>query len=364
MIKNNDHNNLEDLLVNSAFCQWINGQSTGVNNTFWDNWLVENPHHLTILTQAKSIVLTLGNQTERLTETEIDSEVARILATVEASKIVQMLPKTTPKTLPNWLKWAASVALLVAVGLWFFNNRTIRTPSVFSGVEPTKMDIHNVATDTTIQFSDGSTAQLKRGSSIQFEKNFTGTQRVVTLLSGEAFFEVTKNPEKPFIVFANDIVTKVLGTSFVVRTSNTEGGMSSVVVRTGQVVVFKKTDFAKAETEAKDSVLLLPNQQVSRKTIVTPLVISLVEIPILIEKPVENPNFVFENAPIVDVLKTLEKAYGVKIEANEAVLKTCRLTISLGNQDTLYDKLGVICRVINASYEILETKIKVTGKEC
>jgi transmembrane sensor len=298
-----------------------------------------------------------NNLEEMLSKAEIDIEAARILKTVQEPKTVRLIP--------NWLKWAASIALLVATGFWFFNSRTtMRDPSVLSMIEPSKMDIQNVTTDTTIRFSDGSTAQLKRGGSIQFEKNFTGTQRVVTLLLGEAFFEVTKNPEKPFIVYANDIVTKVLGTSFVVRTSNTEGEISSVMVRTGKVAVFKKADFAKLETEVKDSILLLPNQQVSRKIMVTPLVASLVEMPVLIEKPVENPNFVFDNAPIMDVLKTLEKAYGVQIEANEAILKTCRMTISLGSQDTLYDKLKVICKVIGAHYEVVDTKIKVVGKGC
>jgi transmembrane sensor len=375
MIKNNDHNNLENLLTNDAFCQWVSGFSMGNNKTFWDNWLAENPDNLTLVTQAKSIISAFDNPNEALLEAEIDSETARIWETIEAAKIVQMrpnrlenvkkMPKIAPKMWTNWLKLAASVALLVAAGLWFFSKNTTRsTPSVLSRVEASKTAIYNVTTDTTVRFSDGSTAQLKRGSSIEFDKNFAGTQRIVTLHAGEAFFEVTKNAEKPFVVYANDIVTKVLGTSFVVRTSNTEGGISSVVVRTGRVAVFKKADFAKPETETKDSVLLLPNQQVSRKTIVTPLVISLAELPILLEKPVENPEFTFENAPIVDILKTLEKAYGVKIDANEAVLKTCRLTISLGHQDTLFDKLSVICKVINANYEVLETKIRLNGKGC
>ena len=163
---------------------------------------------------------------------------------------------------------------------------------------------------------------------------------------------------------ANDIVTKVLGTSFTIRTSNTEGGTSSVVVRTGRVAVFKKADFSKLETADKDVVFLTPNQQVNRKETTSPLVVSIVEKPVLIEKPVDNPDFVFENVPISVVLNTLEKAYSVQIIADEAILRSCRMTISLGSKDALFDKLQVICKVIGAKVEISDTRILVLGKGC
>jgi hypothetical protein len=90
----------------------------------------------------------------------------------------------------------------------------------------------------------------------------------------------------------------------------------------------------------------------------------VIEKPVLIEKPIDNPNFSFENVPISVVLKTLEKAYNIQIVANEAVLKSCRMTISLGNQDALFEQLTVVCKVIGATYEIIGTKIIVSGPGC
>ncbi len=58
-------------------------------------------------------------------------------------------------------------------------------------------------------------------------------------LSGEAFFEVTKNPDRPFRVFANEIVTKVLGTSFTVRSFENDTTIQ-VIVRTGKVTVYSQ----------------------------------------------------------------------------------------------------------------------------
>lgn len=361
LMKNQNYQKIEDLLSSDAFCQWLRGNTTETDSTQWDNWLADDPNREILVKQAKTVLIALKNTEMNLTQEEIDAEASRILHTIDAveePKRVRLMP----------FRWAtaAALTLLAVAGIWFLGkNRQINTPSVLEANSTQIIDIQSVKTDTTILFSDGSTAQLKRGSSLQFDKHFSGAQRSVTLVNGEAFFDVTKNKDKPFVVYANDIVTKVLGTSFTVRTSNnTEGGISSVVVRTGKVAVFKKSDFTKPETEIKDSVLLLPNQQVSRKVTVTPLVPSLVEMPVLIEKPIENPNFSFDNAPITDILTTLEKAYSVQIEANEPILKTCRMTISLGNQDTLFDKLKVICKVIGAQYEVVDTKIKLTGKGC
>jgi ferric-dicitrate binding protein FerR (iron transport regulator) len=360
-MKNQDYQNIENLLEDDTFCKWVKGVAGDADKSSWETWLASNPQHEILLAQAKTVLLALKKTEMNLVEEEINAEAFRILQAIDYSE--------TPKGAflsPRWWKIAASIALLAAISFWFLGkNKPIPPPSVSEANLMQIIDIQNVKNDTTFQLQDGSRVQLRKGSSIQFDKKFFMTQRTVNLINGEAFFEVATNKDSPFVVYANDIVTKVLGTSFIVRTSNTtEGGVSSVVVRTGRVAVFNKTEFTKPATEAKDSILLFPNQQVSRKVTVTPLIASLVETPVLIEKPVKNPSFTFDNAPIVDILATLEKAYSVQIEANENILKNCRLTISLGNQDELFDKLKVICKVIGAHYEVVDTKIKLTGKGC
>ena len=67
-----------------------------------------------------------------------------------------------------------------------------------------------------ITLSDGSSVLLQPNSKLSYPKIFTGNERKV-YLSGEGFFEISKNPKKPFFVYANEIVTKVVGTSFRVK---------------------------------------------------------------------------------------------------------------------------------------------------
>lgn len=360
-MKNQDYHNIENLLTNDEFYEWIKGTASDAQCAKWQTWLAQNPQNERLYAQAKLALIALEQTDMPLTQQEIDAETKRILQTTHT----QIDPKQNYFPTRNWVI-AASFAGLLAIIYWFFTQQAQKN---YPSVTPPKLaeiiDIQKVTNDTIIQFSDGSKAHLKRGSSLQFDKNFVGSQRAVTLIHGEAFFEVTKNTAKPFVVFANDLVTKVVGTSFIVKTANVQGGTSSVVVRSGEVVIFKKADFIQTiNTTPKDSILLLPNQQVTQKLSVAPLVASLAEMPVLIEKPAENPDFTFDNAPVAAIFATLEKAYRVEIKADEAILKSCRLNISLGNQDALFDKLKVICKVIGAHYEVADTTIRIIGKGC
>jgi ferric-dicitrate binding protein FerR (iron transport regulator) len=87
---------------------------------------------------------------------------------------------------------------------------------------------------TKFLLPDGSVGWLNGGSSVQYPVSFGQERRVV--LNGEAFFEVVKNPQSPFIVDGNSLQIKVLGTSFNV-VSYDQDSISEVVVATGKVEV-------------------------------------------------------------------------------------------------------------------------------
>src|SRR5690606_5187032 len=92
--------------------------------------------------------------------------------------------------------------------------------------------------------------KLNGNSSLSYATTATGQLRIVKL-RGEAFFEVAKNPEKPFLVLAKDFVTKVVGTSFNIDSDIEQ----SVEVNSGRVKVFEVDESNYEEqltTEMKD----------------------------------------------------------------------------------------------------------------
>lgn len=118
------------------------------------------------------------------------------------------------KRLPSrrlWLRAAAIlVPLLVAAGMWRFVHRPVPTPVVPTSVAA----MVEVLPDTTgrIVLPDGTIVRLSGESQITTAENFTENRSVH--LTGEAFFSVAKNEEKPFTVATDRLTVTVLGTEF------------------------------------------------------------------------------------------------------------------------------------------------------
>jgi transmembrane sensor len=98
---------------------------------------------------------------------------------------------------------------------------------------------------------DGSVVTLNKKSTISYPEHFTGSTRQVTL-TGEAFFDVTPDKSKPFIISVNDVTVRVVGTSFNVK-DNAE--KTEVIVETGLVEVANKDQKVKISPREKATVI-------------------------------------------------------------------------------------------------------------
>lgn len=222
----------------------------------------------------------------------------------------------------GFFKIAASIAILLvcSVVLYFFNfqNQVIVKES---GSEK-----------AYFTFPDGSEIWLNEKSKISYTENFNKEERFVKL-SGEAFFDVKKNPNKPFIIIANDAQIKVLGTSFNVRAYNEEQ-TTEVVVVTGTVSL----------SVLKKEILLHPNEKG----------ILLKKNNALSLKVVENPNavawksnqLVFKKSRLSEVVETLEDYFKIKIAIKNPDLLACRFT-STFNDPTIGEVLEALQYSLN-----------------
>ena len=119
----------------------------------------------------------------------------------------------------NWLRLAASIVIICGLGWFAFNY--FKTPAI--------MNVETKEQVLTQVLPDGSQVTLNKNSLISYASRFTGTTRPVKL-QGEAFFKVTPNATKPFIISINDVTVKVIGTSFNVKNRN---GKTVIVVEPG-----------------------------------------------------------------------------------------------------------------------------------
>lgn len=140
----------------------------------------------------------------------------------------------------QFMKYAAAVVFIVSLAgglLYFVPRLNTSSDMVIAESLKTYFQTTNDEPITQITLSDGSTIQLNKGTKIYIAENqYNRHLREVWLDEGEAFFEVAKNPEKPFIVHHRELQTTVRGTSFNIKAYK-ELGEISVSVKTGKVEV-------------------------------------------------------------------------------------------------------------------------------
>lgn len=333
------------------------------NELFWAAFLEQYPFKKDTIDQARQVLLNL----REAAKTEHHAEdAAEIWAGIE--RAINIQKDVTPLWRKRWTVWAASVLMILSgVAGWQiftkYQHAPIATDSEFYWPEASGNGIREVSNSSQkamlVKLPDDSKVTLQPGSRLRYQQEFKGTLREVFLV-GEGFFDVKRNTEKPFIVYANDLITKVLGTSFNVRA--TSGSRDVIVkVKTGRVSVFDNHSNVK-DPETK-GIILKPNQQVSYSRGMDKLTKTLVEQPSLVVPQENLNNATFVNKPAGEILKALQEAYGIEILFDAELLSGCRLTSSLGDEP-LFEQLDVLCEAIGASYKVVDAQIVVHGKKC
>ncbi|MDX1936826.1 MAG: FecR domain-containing protein [Flavihumibacter sp.] len=269
------------------------------------------------------------------------------------------------------IRWAAAAAIFtgISVGAYYLFSTGQQSVAYELGKEQNKLaEVVNTSSGTKeVKLEDGTTIVLQPSSKLAYPSHFSNDKREVYLV-GEAFFNVAKNPAKPFLVHSGNLVTQVLGTSFTVQ-SDKETNQIVVSVKTGRVAVYedKKQVALNNEQQKNNGAILTPNQKVIYDEASRHFTTSLVENPEPVLATTDNNlltnSFSFDDVSLASVLDNIGKFYAVDILVENENIYQCRFTGNISNQ-TLYDKLAAICVATNHQYEIKGTKILIKGKGC
>ncbi|MGH7555782.1 MAG: FecR family protein [Longimicrobiales bacterium] len=172
----------------------------------------------------------------------------------------------------------------------------------------------------TVALADGSTVIIAAESTLEYPAEFGATSRDVTLV-GEAFFRVSEDAAKPFVVRAGHALVEVVGTEFVVRTPIESANDVTVAVSDGSVSV------RALGAPSAQGVLLQPNQ-VARVSPEGETTVSDAEDLDRYLGWVEG-RLVFDNAPLPVVLAELERWYALEFRVSDATLSSRRVTARL-----------------------------------
>lgn len=240
-----------------------------------------------------------------------------------------------------WLAAAAVVILLIS---------TVQLYYYFS--EPTNITVTALATNIEQVLPDGSLVSLHAGSQIKYPAKFDSKIRKVEL-KGEAYFEVTHDKSKPFIVVSGDARVEVLGTKFNVNTNKTDGTMEVVLTR-GKVSVFYKRS-------PQQNVLLLPGEKA----------VLLFDQKQISKSANSDPNYMawktrvltFNDETLAQVVNTLQNVYQTPITLKDPQLSGCRVTASFSDQS-----LNSVLQVLKETLDLQVTEngkmVELSGKAC
>lgn len=194
-----------------------------------------------------------------------------------------------------------------------------------------------------VTLSDGSIVMLNSGSTLKFPNGFYGGERVVTV-TGEAYFEVAKNPLKPFIVHCGNITTRVLGTKFNISAYKEDSQIKATLL-SGKIKV--------SQNSTQNSVVLLPGEQASVDN--SSLAVNTVNAEDYTEW--RNGVFFFSNENLASVMHHLSRWYNIDVDY--ASLPDKKLYIKINKNVNLADVLRMISTTSNLKFQIKEGRLTV-----
>lgn len=250
---------------------------------------------------------------------------------------------TKQSSIPFQYIWKVAAAIVFIAGGGLFLKKMYFDTNVIS-VYTASNEIKEVT------LPDGSIVTLNYLSGISYESRFNGNERNIKL-TGEAFFDVKRDENKPFVVQTLYSTTKVLGTSFNLKADSLTG-LVELVVSTGKV---KFTG-----TQSGEELLITAGQGAyiteKGKTISA-------YVPDANTLAWKNRKLVFNDASFKEVVTAVEKYFNVNIHVMNDAIYACRMTAEL-DDPKLSETMDIICKTLQLSYTIQGKKVTVTGKGC
>lgn len=274
----------------------------------------------------------------------------------------------------NVLKYASAAILIGAIimlGIMPFTGLTDNNKEEQGTAYTAEQDLRSwktVSNETTtpmlLQMPDGSQVTLFEGSEMKFVEGFEKSKRDI-LLSGKGSFKVSKDPARPFTVYAGDVSTTALGTLFIVTelqdkkvsvqliegsvrvNSRLNGADSTMLLKPGEEVIIGEGYYVTDKMYQPEPVTTgdkqLLNETVSkRKT--------------------DPARIVFKNQELDHVFKKIEESFGVEIKYGSGLAVEKKLfTGTFLKTDKLEFILKTICQMHTLQYEIADNRITITA---
>ena len=256
---------------------------------------------------------------------------------------IEAIHQTKQRSLAFYL---ARIAAILVVGILIF--------TVYKYQSQQLDQVQLVSNDSTLtnqSLPDGSLISLNEGTSIEYPEAFSRKERKVKL-SGEAFFKVTPDSTKPFIVEAQNAIITVLGTSFNVKALKEDVAVE-VLVEEGLVQL---SNPGKSQSEllriGEKGIYLKETDEVKKETDIDVEALYWL-----------NKTLLFRDTKLSVVFETLERLYDVNINVDNPEILNCLLTAKFSNE-TIDRIIEHISTIFELETEKNASNIMIKGNGC
>jgi len=337
-LKKYQHLSIEELVDHSEFREWVL-QSSEAKNQLWAAYLKANPSERDKLENAKKIILGLNQyyQQEFPDSVKPDPNFAKLLTNiVRLDKAEQQRTLTKPIVQRSWAI-AATIALLLSVGLWFLVGNETNT------TEEWVVHTTDYGEWKNIKLPDGSTVNLNANATLKLKKDWDNPANHQVWLTGEAVFEVAKRKAKQakFSVLTDGLTIAVMGTVFHVKT---KGDNTKVFLEEGHIQL----------ASARQQLDMQPNEFIDFTKGTKKMTVQST----LVEKPNTSwrkGTLVISQKTVKEILSRLTEIYGTQFILEDKSVENSIKTIAVP-----MDKLEIVLPILART---LDVKVKQINQQ-
>ncbi|MCD8184240.1 MAG: DUF4974 domain-containing protein [Bacteroides sp.] len=328
-------NKLDDEIM----VRFLTGQCTEDELREINAWLEESDEHARELFRTEELYH-LGKCNESVDEKNMEKAEKRLFKRLESEKAKQH----KMRKMYSWVRYAAMIiGAFFLGGLGYFVYQSNHPAEVLLAVT-TKNEIKE------LKLPDRTRVWINKYTTLKYPREFAENGRKV-YLEGEGYFDVKRNPEKPFVVQSEAMQVRVLGTVF---------NFKSDRVNMSAVATLLKGEIEVKGNHEEGMIVLSPGQKAELNGVTRRLVVKQVDTGF---ENWHNNQFVFEKADIFTIAKTLENSYGVKIILAPDMDMKKTYSGTLKKKESVEAVLDLIKNIIPIEYKVVGNSVFLSSKK-
>ncbi|MCG8310796.1 MAG: FecR domain-containing protein [Cytophagales bacterium] len=219
-----------DFVKDEAFQKWVKNPDEK-SDFYWESWMQNHKDKKHIVLEAREILTSISFPAQKASQADMDDIFEKVIRNERPVSIEMSEERSRRRSLEvkRILAVAASISLLITFSVVFYVLHQSPVEIRQSSVPKENVKENPAGRKRTFQLADGSAIILNASSKLRIADNF-GVEKREVYLEGEAFFEISKDPQKPFIVHTGNVSTLVTGTVFNVNAYHDKSNITIAVM--------------------------------------------------------------------------------------------------------------------------------------